>query len=69
LSKVWFIGAGPGSPTVDDPGRELIGGATSWCGRGAWYTRGARVRRDAEIVESTIPSKGARLYERAVERT
>jgi precorrin-4/cobalt-precorrin-4 C11-methyltransferase len=72
LGKVWFIGAGPGSPDLlTVRGAGLIGEADVVIWARSLVHEGILeyARPDAEIVESTtIPLEGVRgLYERAVE--
>jgi precorrin-4/cobalt-precorrin-4 C11-methyltransferase len=71
LSKVWFIGAGPGAPDLLTlRGARLIGAADVVIWARSLVHEGVleHVRPGAEIVESTtIPLEGVReLYERAV---
>ena len=71
MSKVWFIGAGPGAPDLlTIRGAELIGEADVVVWARSLVHEGVleHARPDAEIVESTtIPLEGVReLYERAV---
>jgi precorrin-4/cobalt-precorrin-4 C11-methyltransferase len=70
LSKVWFIGAGPGAPDLlTIRGASLIAGADIVIWARSLVDEGVleHARPDAEIVESTtIPLEGVRgLYERA----
>jgi precorrin-4 C11-methyltransferase len=72
LGKVWFIGAGPGSPDLlTVRGAKLIGEADVVIWARSLVDEGVLeyASPDAEIVESTtIPLEGVRgLYERAVE--
>jgi len=72
LGKVWFIGAGPGSPDLlTIRGARLIGEADVVIWARSLVHEGVleHAGPDAEIVESTtIPLEGVRdLYERAVE--
>jgi precorrin-4 C11-methyltransferase len=72
LGKVWFIGAGPGSPDLlTIRGAGLIGKADVVIWARSLVHEGILeyARSDAEIVESTtIPLEGVRkLYERAVD--
>jgi precorrin-4 C11-methyltransferase len=72
LGKVWFIGAGPGSPDLlTVRGAGFIGEADVVIWARSLVHEGILeyARPDAEIVESTtIPLEGVRgLYERAVE--
>ena len=71
MSKVWFIGAGPGAPDLlTMRGTRLIGEAHVVVWARSLVHEGvlAHARTDAEIVESTtMPLEGVRgLYERAV---
>jgi precorrin-4/cobalt-precorrin-4 C11-methyltransferase len=71
LSKVWFIGAGPGAPDLLTlRGARLIGEADVIIWARSLVHEGVleHARPEAEIVESTtIPLEGVReLYERAV---
>jgi precorrin-4/cobalt-precorrin-4 C11-methyltransferase len=71
LGKVWFIGAGPGSPDLlTIRGARLIGGADVVVWARSLVHEGVLeyASPEAEIVESTtIPLEGVRgLYERAV---
>jgi precorrin-4/cobalt-precorrin-4 C11-methyltransferase len=71
LSKVWFIGAGPGAPDLlTIRGAELIGEADMVVWARSLVHEGVleHAHLEAEIVESTtIPLEGVReLYERAV---
>ena len=71
-AKVWFIGAGPGSPDLlTIRGARLIGEADVVVWARSLVHEGVleHARQDAEIVESTtIPLEGVReLYGRAVE--
>jgi precorrin-4/cobalt-precorrin-4 C11-methyltransferase len=71
LGKVWFIGAGPGSPDLlTIRGAKLIGGADVVVWARSLVHEGVLeyASPEAEIVESTtIPLEGVRgLYERAV---
>ncbi len=71
MSKVWFIGAGPGAPDLlTIRGARLIGEADVVVWARSLVQEGVleHARPDAEIVESTtIPLEGVReLYERAV---
>jgi precorrin-4/cobalt-precorrin-4 C11-methyltransferase len=72
LSKVWFIGAGPGAPDLlTIRAVRLIGEADVVVWARSLVDEGVleHARPDAEILESTtIPLEGVReLYERAVE--
>jgi len=72
LSKVWFIGAGPGAPDLlTIRAAKLIGEADVVVWARSLVDEGVLeyARPDAEIVESTtIPLEGVRnLYERAIE--
>ena len=72
MSKVWFIGAGPGAPDLlTIRGARLIGEADVVVWARSLVHEGVLeyARPSAEIVESTdIPLEGVRgLYERAVE--
>ncbi len=72
MSKVWFIGAGPGaSDLLTIRGARLIAGADVVVWARSLVDEGVleHASPDAEIVESTtIPLEGVReLYERAVE--
>jgi precorrin-4 C11-methyltransferase len=72
LSKVWFIGAGPGAPDLlTIRAAKLIGEADVVVWSRSLVDEGVLeyARPDAEIVESTtIPLEGVRnLYERAIE--
>jgi precorrin-4/cobalt-precorrin-4 C11-methyltransferase len=72
LSRVWFIGAGPGAPDLlTIRGATLIGEADVVVWARSLVDEGVleHARPDAEIIESTtIPLEGVReLYERAVE--
>ena len=71
MGKVWFIGAGPGSPDLlTIRGAKLIGGADVVVWARSLFPEGVLeyASPEAEIVESTtIPLEGVReLYERAV---
>jgi precorrin-4/cobalt-precorrin-4 C11-methyltransferase len=71
LSKVWFIGAGPGAPDLLTlRGAKLIAEADVVVWARSLIDEGvlAHARSEAEIIESTtIPLEGVReLYERAV---
>jgi precorrin-4/cobalt-precorrin-4 C11-methyltransferase len=71
LSKVWFIGAGPGAPDLlTIRGAKLIGEADVLVWARSLVDEGVldHAHPEAEIVESTtIPLEGVReLYERAV---
>jgi precorrin-4/cobalt-precorrin-4 C11-methyltransferase len=71
LSKVWFIGAGPGAPDLlTIRGAKLIGEADVVVWARSLVDEGVleHARPEAEIIESTtIPLEGVReLYERAV---
>jgi precorrin-4/cobalt-precorrin-4 C11-methyltransferase len=71
LSKVWFIGAGPGAPDLLTlRGAKLIAEADVVVWARSLVDEGvlAHARSEAEIIESTtIPLEGVReLYERAV---
>ena len=71
MGKVWFIGAGPGSPDLlTIRGAKLIGGADVVVWARSLVHEGVLeyAAPEAEIVESTtIPLEGVRgLYERAV---
>ena len=71
MGKVWFIGAGPGSPDLlTIRGAKLIGGADVVVWARSLVHEGVLeyASPEAEIVESTtIPLEGVReLYERAV---
>ena len=72
MSKVWFIGAGPGAPDLlTIRAAKLIGEADVVVWARSLVDEGVLeyARPDAEIVESTtIPLEGVRnLYERAIE--
>jgi precorrin-4 C11-methyltransferase len=72
LSKVWFVGAGPGAPDLLTlRGAKLIGEADVVVWARSLVDEGVleHTRPDAEIIESTtIPLEGVlELYERAVE--
>ena len=71
MSKVWFIGAGPGAPDLlTIRGAKLIGEADVVVWARSLVDEGVleHARPDAEIIESTtIPLEGVReLYERAL---
>ena len=71
MSKVWFIGAGPGAPDLlTIRGAKLIGDADVVVWARSLVDEGVleHARPDAEIIESTtIPLEGVlELYERAV---
>lgn len=71
MSKVWFIGAGPGAPDLlTIRGARLIGEADVVVWARSLVHEGVlgHARADAEVVESTtIPLEGVReLYEKAV---
>ncbi len=72
MSKVWFIGAGPGAPDLlTIRAARLIGEADVVVWARSLVDEGVleHARPDAEIIESTtIPLEGVRdLYERAIE--